>query len=284
MKQIEVVAAIIYDAEGRIFATQRGYGEWQDYWEFPGGKIEPGETPEEALRREIWEELATLVVVEQLIQTIEYDYPIFHLTMHCYRCRVKSGNLTLKEHEAAQWLTTDKLDGVNWLPADWQIIETLKKDYTTSYISPIGTIMLSSNGTALTRLRISSSTDSLSYSPNTTSHPIFDEACRWLEIYFRGQKPDFTPLLKPIGSDFQQTVWRELLTIPYGQTVSYGDIAHRIDCHSAQAVGGAVGRNPIAIIIPCHRVIGSNGSLTGYAYGIERKQYLLKLEQSHYGK
>lgn len=279
MKQIEVVAAIIYDAEGRIFATQRGYGEWQDYWEFPGGKMEAGETPEAALEREIREELATLIVVEHLIQTIKYDYPAFHLVMHCYRCRVKSGSLTLIEHEAAQWLTTDELDSVNWLPADWQIIETLKRDYKTIYNSPIGTIILSSNGTALTSLEFSPNIDA-----DTISLPIFDETCRWLDLYFNGRIPDFTPSLKPAGTVFQQSVWNKLLTIPYGQTSSYGNIAHSIGCQSAQAVGGAVGHNPIAIIIPCHRVIGSNGSLTGYAYGLERKQYLLQLEQSHYGK
>ena len=127
MKYIEVVAAIIRDGEGRIFATQRGYGEWKDWWEFPGGKMEPGETPEEALRREIWEELETRIAVENLLQTVEWDYPTFHLTMHCYRCHVESGALTLKEHEAARWLTTDELDSVRWLPADVQIIGKLKQ-------------------------------------------------------------------------------------------------------------------------------------------------------------
>ena len=118
MNQIEVVAAIIHDTQSRIFATQRGYGEWKDYWEFPGGKMEPGESPEEALRREIWEELETRIVVERFVQTVEYDYPKFHLTMHCYWCRVESGSLTLKEHEAAKWLSQDQLDNLNWLPAD----------------------------------------------------------------------------------------------------------------------------------------------------------------------
>ena len=127
MKRIEVVAAIIHDAEGRIFATQRGYGEWKDGWEFPGGKMEAGETPEEALRREIWEELETRIGVERLVETVEYDYPQFHLTMHCYLCRVVSGRLELKEHEAARWLTKDKLNEVDWLPADLQIIDKLKK-------------------------------------------------------------------------------------------------------------------------------------------------------------
>lgn len=128
MKQIEVVAAIIHDNNGRIFATQRGYGEWKDYWEFPGGKMEPEETPEEALRREIWEELETKIVVEQLVETIEWDYPKFHLTMHCFWCHVESGHLTLKEHEAARWLDKDDLDSVEWLPADKQLIEYIRTD------------------------------------------------------------------------------------------------------------------------------------------------------------
>ena len=127
MKQIEVVAAIIHDNHNRIFATQRGYGDWKDYWEFPGGKMEPGETPEEALMREIWEELETQVSVERFVKTIEWDYPTFHLVMHCYWCHVESGELTLKEHEAARWLSKDKLRSVNWLPADLQIIDTVIK-------------------------------------------------------------------------------------------------------------------------------------------------------------
>ena len=127
MKRIEVVAAIILDAEGRIFATQRGYGEFKDGWEFPGGKMEAGETPEEALRREIWEELETRIEVERLVETVEWDYPQFHLTMHCFLCRVVSGRLELKEHEAARWLTKEELGSVDWLPADLQIIDKLKK-------------------------------------------------------------------------------------------------------------------------------------------------------------
>ena len=127
MKQIEVAAAIIHDDEGRIFATQRGYGEWKDWWEFPGGKIEAGETPEKALRREIWEELETRIAVERLLATVEWDYPKFHLTMHCFRCHVESGHLELKEHEAARWLTKAQLDEVQWLPADVQVIDTLRQ-------------------------------------------------------------------------------------------------------------------------------------------------------------
>ena len=127
MKQIEVVAAIIRDSEGRIFATQRGYGEWKDWWEFPGGKMEEGETPEEALKREIWEELETRIAVERLVETVEWDYPDFHLTMHCYLCHVESGHLQLKEHEAAKWLQKDELESVNWLPADWDLVRNLKR-------------------------------------------------------------------------------------------------------------------------------------------------------------
>lgn len=127
MRQIEVVAAIIHDSEGRIFATQRGYGEWKDYWEFPGGKIEAGESRENALRREIWEELETRISIERLVTTIEYDYPNFHLTMHCYWCHVENGDLTLKEHEASRWLASDELDNVDWLPADRDLVRRLKQ-------------------------------------------------------------------------------------------------------------------------------------------------------------
>ena len=127
MKRIEVVAAIIHDAEGRIFATQRGYGEFKDGWEFPGGKMEAGETPEEALRREIWEELETRIEVERLVETVEYDYPQFHLTMHCFLCRVESGRLELKEHEAARWLAKEELGSLDWLPADLQVIDVIEK-------------------------------------------------------------------------------------------------------------------------------------------------------------
>ena len=125
MKQIEVVAAIIRKGD-RIFATQRGYGEWKDWWEFPGGKMEVGETPEEALKREIWEELETRIVVEKFVETVEWDYPQFHLSMHCYLCHVESGHLELKEHEAAKWLNKDELKSVNWLPADLKVIEKVR--------------------------------------------------------------------------------------------------------------------------------------------------------------
>ena len=125
MKKIEVVAAIIHDEKERIFATQRGYGDFKDGWEFPGGKMEPGEMPEEALMREIWEELETRIRVERLVQTVEWDYPAFHLTMHCYLCHVESGHLELKEHEAAKWLRKDELESVNWLPADEVVVKRL---------------------------------------------------------------------------------------------------------------------------------------------------------------
>ena len=124
MKTVHVVAAIIVD-HGRIFATQRGYGDWKDYWEFPGGKIEPGEKPEEALRREILEELDTEIAVGEKLTTIEYDYPEFHLSMDCFFATVTEGGLVLKEHEAARWLRKNELDSVNWLPADQTIIDLL---------------------------------------------------------------------------------------------------------------------------------------------------------------
>jgi 8-oxo-dGTP diphosphatase len=125
MKHIEVVAAIIHDDEGRIFATQRGYGEWKDWWEFPGGKMEAGETPEEALKREIREELATDIGVDEFLCTVEYDYPQFHLTMHCYLCSLMTESLYLNEHEAAKWLMKDELDSVKSLPADVKVVEAL---------------------------------------------------------------------------------------------------------------------------------------------------------------
>ena len=125
MKQIEVVAAIILK-DGRIFATQRGYGEWKDWWEFPGGKMEAGETPEEALKREIREELSTEIIVDELLCTVEYDYPKFHITLHCFLCSLLTDGMQLNEHEAAKWLGKDELDSVKWLPADLEVIEKIR--------------------------------------------------------------------------------------------------------------------------------------------------------------
>ena len=126
MKYIEVVAAIIRK-EDKIFATQRGYGDFKDWWEFPGGKMEAGETPEEALKREIREELSAEISVEELLCTVEYDYPAFHLTLHCFLCSLLTEALHLNEHEAARWLTRNELDSVKWLPADLEVIEKLKE-------------------------------------------------------------------------------------------------------------------------------------------------------------
>lgn len=126
MRKIEVVAAVLV-RDGRVFATQRGYGEFKDKWEFPGGKIEAGEGREEALRREIREELDAEIAVGKLLCTVEYDYPAFHLTMHCYLCSVVSETLVLKEHESARWLSADGLESVDWLPADIQVIPIIRK-------------------------------------------------------------------------------------------------------------------------------------------------------------
>lgn len=121
MKTIEVVAAIIRK-DDRVFATQRGYGDWKDYWEYPGGKVETGETPEQALVREIREELDAEISVDKYLTTIEWDYPKFHLTMHCYICSLLSDALHLNEHEAARWLTAGTLRSVQWLPADYNLL------------------------------------------------------------------------------------------------------------------------------------------------------------------
>lgn len=125
-KTINVVAAIII-RDGMLFATQRGYGEWKDWWEFPGGKIESGETHQNALKREIREELAMEIDVGNHLATVEYDYPQFHLTMHCYFCTIIGGQLSLLEHEDARWLGIDELDSVKWLPADIEVVDALKK-------------------------------------------------------------------------------------------------------------------------------------------------------------
>ena len=132
MKSVKVVAAIILSADengnATVFATQRGYGEYKDWWEFPGGKIESGESPEEALVREIHEELAAGITVERYLTTVEYDYPAFHLSMDCFWCRLSEGQLTLLEHEAAKWLPRNNLRQVGWLPADVLVIEAIERE------------------------------------------------------------------------------------------------------------------------------------------------------------
>lgn len=153
------------------------------------------------------------------------------------------------------------------------------KQLQTIYTSPFGTLELVCDSTALTALRFASCVTSGIRITNDNSLPQpIAEAFRWLDIYFAGTNPDFLPPLRPQGTQFQLRVWQQLLTIPYGHTATYGEIARRIGCRSAQAVGQAIGRNPIALIIPCHRIVGSDGSLVGYAYGIELKRSLLKLE------
>lgn len=126
MKSIEVVAAVIVRG-GRIFATQRGYGDFKDFWEFPGGKIEAGESREDALKREIKEELDAEISVDSFLQTVEYDYPKFHLVLHCFLCSLKTKKVHLLEHESSKWLSADELDSVNWLPADNSVIQQLKQ-------------------------------------------------------------------------------------------------------------------------------------------------------------
>ena len=130
MKTVKVVAAVITasneNGEKMIFATQRGYGEFKDGWEFPGGKVEPGETPQAALKREIMEELETEIEVGDLIETIEYDYPTFHLSMDCFWAEIVKGYLVLREHEAARWLTKEQLESVDWLPADLGLVEKIR--------------------------------------------------------------------------------------------------------------------------------------------------------------
>ena len=124
MKKIEVVAAIIYK-DGAYFATQRGYGEFEGMWEFPGGKIEPDESSEDALKREIQEELGIDITIDKFLCTTEYDYPSFHLTMYCYLCGIETGEIELREHKSARWLTEELLDSVEWLPADMEVVEML---------------------------------------------------------------------------------------------------------------------------------------------------------------
>lgn len=156
-------------------------------------------------------------------------------------------------------------------------------NHIAHYDSPLGGITLVSDGNALTGLFFDGQKHfGSTFGPPASlpaKPPVFDETRRWLDLYFSGREPDFTPPLLLQGTMFQQRVWAELLTIPYGQAMTYGELARRLGVHSAQAVGGAVGRNPISIIVPCHRVVGSDGSLTGYAGGLDRKRALLQLEQ-----
>lgn len=150
--------------------------------------------------------------------------------------------------------------------------------FVTAYQSPLGTILLHSDGNALTGLRFVSDTD-LPVNPSSPELPIFAQTRQWLDDYFACKRPCDIPRLNPPGTDFQRRVWQRLFTIFYGQTKTYGQIAEMVGCRSARAVGQAIGRNPIALIIPCHRVVGANGSLGGYAYGIDRKKQLLDLEK-----
>ena len=156
------------------------------------------------------------------------------------------------------------------------------KTYTATYPSPLGPIVIESDGEAITSLRFCDEPE------NTVTPPIIAETLRWLEDYFAGKRMENATTgkkegcriaVRPKGTPFQQRVWQALLTIPYGKTISYGEIAKMVDCRSAQAVGQAVGRNPIALIIPCHRVIAAHGQLGGYAYGTDVKKRLLELEQ-----
>ena len=156
--------------------------------------------------------------------------------------------------------------------------------YTAHYASPLGGMTLTSDGMALTGLYFDGERD---FPDLSAAHkkdlPVFGEVMRWLDLYFAGKEPDFMPTLNPTGTSFQVSVWAILRAIPFGETTTYGAIAKQLEKDtgrrmSAQAVGGAVGRNPISILIPCHRVIGANGSLTGYAGGLDKKEYLLELE------
>ena len=156
-------------------------------------------------------------------------------------------------------------------------------DYTAHYSSPIGDITMASDGKAIAGLWF----DGQKYFADTLAMeqeerpdlPLFAETRRWLDIFFSGKAPDFTPPLAMRGSDFRKRVWQTLLEIPFGQKMTYGDIALRLGCRSAQAIGGAVGHNSISLIIPCHRVVGTGGSLTGYAGGIDKKAWLLEMEK-----
>ena len=155
--------------------------------------------------------------------------------------------------------------------------------FSSHYLSPLGDILLTSDGRALTGLWFYGQ----KHFPPTFANeilpsselPVFSETRRWLDLYFAGKCPDFTPPLAPVGTPFRQKAWATLLDIPYGKTTTYKEIAGRIGCRSFQAVGGAVGHNPISIIVPCHRVLGADGALTGYAGGLEKKEWMLRMER-----
>lgn len=159
--------------------------------------------------------------------------------------------------------------------------------FVTAYPSPFGTILLHSDGNALTGLRFVSSADVpvaqavVSGCSSAPELPIFAQTRQWLDDYFACKRPCDMPRLNPLGTDFQCRVWQSLFTICYGQTKTYGEIAEMVGCRSARAVGQAIGHNPIALIIPCHRVVGANGNLGGYAYGIDRKKHLLEWEKQY---
>lgn len=153
---------------------------------------------------------------------------------------------------------------------------------TAHYVSPLGGISLAGEGDALVGLWLDGQTHFAStLRPDAAEGwlPVFGDTCRWLDIYFSGAEPDFTPRLDLRGTPFRRAVWQQLLAIPYGETISYGELARRLGCRSSQAVGGAVGHNPISLIVPCHRVIGADGRLTGYAGGLDLKSRLLELEK-----
>ena len=153
-----------------------------------------------------------------------------------------------------------------------------------TFHSPLGNILLCSNGTHLTAVVFAGQRHSKTHIPLDAVPgvcPVLEESKKWLEQYFQGNVPHALPPIKLHGTCFQQQVWQQLLKIPYGQTVTYGELAKTLGCRSAQAVGGAIGRNPISILIPCHRVIGADGSLTGYAGGIEKKRFLLDFEKEN---
>ena len=160
------------------------------------------------------------------------------------------------------------------------------KTFTTIYTSPIGPIVIESDGQAITSLRFSkeqacvvSTTQEKAGDEAATAPPIITETIQWLDDYFAGKRPCNVPRINPQGTDFQKRVWQTLLTIPYGETVSYGELARMVGCRSARAVGQAVGANHVALLIPCHRVIAAHGKIGGYEYGIEIKKRLLELEQ-----